>query len=112
MKREKERNPSMVTMLAIVRNGQLLLPRPIDLPDGTQVEIRLPGPDGVDSDQEEEGPMTPEEIACTLAAMDQVEPLEMSEEERAALEAGRQARKTWEKAHFNERGDELRSMWE
>ena len=30
----------MTTMTAIVRNGQLELSQPIDLPDGTEVEIR------------------------------------------------------------------------
>ncbi len=32
----------MTIITALLRNGQLELPRPIDLPDGTEVEIRLP----------------------------------------------------------------------
>jgi hypothetical protein len=55
---------------------------------------------------------SPEEIARTLATMDQVEPLEMTEEELAAWEAERQARKEWEKAHFFEQAEKLRRMWE
>ena len=42
--------------------------------------------------------MTAEEIARTLAAMEKIEPFEMADEERDALEADRQARKAWEKA--------------
>jgi hypothetical protein len=99
----------MTTMTAIVRNGQLELPRPIDLPDGTEVEIRLPE---TEHSSGEEGQMTPEEIARTLAAMDKIEPLEMSDEERAALTADRQARKEWEKAHFDERAEKVRRGWE
>jgi predicted DNA-binding antitoxin AbrB/MazE fold protein len=102
----------MNTMTAIVRNGQIELPRPIDLPDGTEVEIRLPEAQGADSGHVDEGPLTPEEIARTLAAMEKVEPLEMSEEERAALDADRQARKEWEKAHFDSRAEELRRIWQ
>jgi hypothetical protein len=37
--------------------------------------------------------MTPDEIARTLAAMEKVEPFVLTDEERAAIEAGRQARK-------------------
>jgi hypothetical protein len=36
----------------------------------------------------------------------------MTDEEKTAIEADRQARKEWEKAQFNEHGDRLRSMWE
>jgi hypothetical protein len=61
---------------------------------------------------EAEGPMTPEEIARTLAAMAKIEPFEMTEQERAALQAVRQARKEWEKAHFDERAEKLRRSWE
>src|SRR5437879_2460260 len=56
--------------------------------------------------------MSPEEIAKLLAVMDQLEPLELTDAERAAWEAERQARKTWEKAHFAEQANKLQSMWE
>jgi hypothetical protein len=101
----------MTTITAIIRNGQLELPEPLDLPDGTKVEIRLPGPEELDSGSDND-PMTPEEIARTLAAMDKIEPLEVTPEEEAALEADRQARKDWEKAQFAEHADLLRKVWE
>jgi acyl-CoA reductase-like NAD-dependent aldehyde dehydrogenase len=44
--------------------------------------------------------------------MEKIEPFEMTDAERAAIEADRQARKEWEKAHFDERGDKLRRIWE
>jgi hypothetical protein len=56
-------------------------------------------------------PMSPEEIARTLAAMENVEPLDLTEEERAAWEAERQARKQLEKAHFAEHAEKLRSKY-
>jgi hypothetical protein len=66
---------------------------PNDLPDGTAVEI-LP----VDlSDLDDQGQVTPDEITRTLAAMDVIEPFEMTDAERAAIEADRQARKESEK---------------
>jgi hypothetical protein len=45
-------------------------------------------------------------------AMDKIEPFEMTEEERAAIEADRLARKEWEKARFNEHADGLQRIWE
>jgi hypothetical protein len=59
-----------------------------------------------------DGILGPDEIARTLALMDQVQPFEFTEQERAELEADRQGRKEWEKAHFDEHADRLRSMWQ
>jgi hypothetical protein len=100
----------MNVIKATVQAGRLDVQVPPEWPDGTEVEIqpltdysRPPGDDE---------PMTPEEIARTLAAMDKVEPFEMTAEEEAALEADRQARKQWEKAHFAEHAEKLRRQWE
>jgi hypothetical protein len=101
----------MTTMTATVRDGRLELPLPIDLPDGTEIEIRLPERTASAADQDDV-PMTPEEIARTLAAMEKVEPLERSDEELAALEANRQARKEWEKARFEVHAEKLERIWE
>jgi hypothetical protein len=98
----------MSTLKGIIRNGQVIVTEPTDLPDGTEVEILPVGLSSVD----EEGLMTPEEIARTLAAMDRIEPFEMTDAERAAIEADRKARKAWEKAHFDEHADRLRRIWE
>jgi hypothetical protein len=101
----------MTTLTAIVRNGQLELPEPLNLPDGTRVEVRLLESNGT-GPSDEEGPMTPEEIARTLAAMQKIEPFEMTPEEEAAVEAARKARKEWEKAHFDEHAAKLQRGWE
>jgi hypothetical protein len=41
----------------------------------------------------DQGQVTADEITRTLAAMDVIEPFEMTDAERAAIEADRQARK-------------------
>jgi hypothetical protein len=102
----------MTTLTATVRNGRLEFRSSIDLPDGTEVEVWLLSPGEVHCVPHDEQPMTPEEIAGTLAAMEKVEPFEMTDEEHVACEAERQARKKWEKAHFEERAEKLRRMWE
>ena len=71
----------MSTIKATVINGRLDLTVPEDWPDGTEVEIH---PVGKEADDTADG-LTPAEIARTLAAMDLIEPFDMSEEERARL---------------------------
>ena len=95
--------------MGIIRKGQVIMTEPADLPDETEVEIV---PVGFTDSADDEGPMSPAEIARTLAAMNEIEPFEMTDEEKTAIEADRQARKEWEKAQLNEHGDWLRSMWE
>jgi hypothetical protein len=99
----------MTTIKAVVRNGRIEVDEPLDLPDGTVLRIPLPG------DTEKAGsdePMSPDEIEQVLAAMDRMEPLQMTDAELAAWEADRKARREWEKAHFFEHAEKLRGMWE
>ena len=98
----------MSALKRIIRNGQVIVIGPTDLPDGTGVEILPVGLSAVD----DQAQMTPDEIGRTLAAMEKIEPFEMTDAERAAIEADRQARKEWEKAHFDEHADRLRGIWE
>ena len=98
----------MATLKATVRNGRLETDQPIDLPDGT--ELRIPIPDSTGDDDGWDN--TPEAIAAWLTWYDSLQPLIFTEEERAALDADRRARKDWEKAHFEEYAEELRRLWE
>lgn len=71
----------MSILKGVIHAGQVVLPQPADLPDGTEVLVQpLTAPD-------DDGPMTPEEIARTLAAMEQVQPFELTDAERAHLTA-------------------------
>lgn len=89
-----------------IKNGQVVLDRPAPLPDDTDV-IVTPGSAGPD-----DGPMPPDEIARVLAAMDRVVPFDLTDAERAAWAAERQARKDREKARFAEEAETLRRMWD
>lgn len=95
----------MITIRAAVRGGRIEPDEPIDLPDSTEVQITVP-------EYDDDEPISPEEIGPVLAAMDRMEPLRMSDEELAAWEADRHARKEWEKTYFFGHADELRRMWE
>jgi hypothetical protein len=95
----------MTSIKATVKDRRLELDVPADWPDGTEVEIQP-------LDHEANDAMSPEEIAKILAAMDQVEPFDMTDAELANWEANLRARKDREKADFAAHADELRRMWE
>jgi hypothetical protein len=98
-----------MTIRGFIQNGQVILPGPVALPDGTEVRIV---PVNASAGEDEDRPLHPHEIAHILAMMDQVQPFEMTEDERAAWETDRQMRKNWEKARFHEHADRLRDMWQ
>lgn len=98
----------MTTLRAIVQARRLEVDVPADWPDGAEVEIHpiatpLNGADAL---------MSPDEIARTLAAVDQVQPFDWTESERLAWEKERQARRDRDKAQFAEHAEKLRSAWE
>jgi hypothetical protein len=99
----------MTILRGVIHNGQVVLPQPADLPEGTEVQIV---PMDFIGSADDERPVTSDEIARTLAAMECVQPFEMTDLERAAIEADRHARKEWEKSRFFEHADRLRGMWE
>ncbi len=98
----------MTTLKATVHGGRVEIDVPLDWPDGIVVEIHPLGC-GASGDSDK---MSPEEIARTLAAMEQIEPFDMSDAERAAWEAERQARIKSEKEAFTKHADLFRGQWE
>jgi hypothetical protein len=103
---------SMIVIKGTIRNGQVEVEGPINLPDGSEVTITGCPNGTIVGPPDDSDAMTPEEIAATLEAMDKIEPFELTDEERAAWEAERQARKEWEKAHFAEHAEKQQRMWE
>jgi hypothetical protein len=96
---------TVTTIYATVRGGRLEVSEPIDLPDGTELRIPLPEPNL-------DGPLSGEELARVLAAMDRLQPFDLTDAERAAMEAERQAQKEREKAEFAAEGERLKRMWD
>ena len=79
----------MILLKGTIENGQVVLPRPADLPDGTEVTVLSLGsrtPLGIPDD---EWPMNPEDIAQLQARMERVEPFDMTAAEEADTSAWR-----------------------
>src|SRR5262245_20364509 len=79
----------MNTIKGVIQHGQVVLEEPTNWPDGTAVTVTPQVSSKVRADSADDGPMTPEEVARTLAAMEKVEPFEMTDAERADIEKGR-----------------------
>jgi hypothetical protein len=74
---------SSILVKGVIRNGRVEVAEPINLPDGSEVTITGHAHDKAPGLSDYDRPMTPSEIAETLAAMDKVEPFDMTDEERA-----------------------------
>lgn len=99
----------MQSIKAVVRNGRIETTAPIDWPEGTEVMVSLPQSE---VSEEQDGIDSPEAITDWLNWYDSLEPLIFTEDELAAMQADRKARKDWEQAHFDERADKLARSWE
>jgi hypothetical protein len=93
-----------MTIQAIVRNGQLELESPLDLPDGTVLTIPVPQSANQDDD-------TPEEIERWLRWYDSFEPVQMSDEERAAWDAARKQEREWELSQWEAQSQRLEKLF-
>jgi hypothetical protein len=79
----------MILLRGTIQNGQVVLPRPADLPDGTEVTVLTHDPAESLGIADEEWPTDTEGIARLLARMERVEPFDMTAEEEAEVEAWR-----------------------
>jgi hypothetical protein len=101
---------SVILTKGYIQQGQVVVPKPIDLPDGTEVVVS--NPTTTEDDSEDGWDNSPEGIAEWLKWYDSLEPLVFTDEERAAWNAARQSQKDWEMDQFDQHAEKLRSMWE
>ena len=66
----------------VIRNGRVEMDTPIDLPEGIEVVV---------APTEDDGPMSPEEIARVLDGMQRLQPLDIPDAVAAELEEWEQA---------------------
>jgi hypothetical protein len=72
----------MTTITTTIRNRRIDVPAPSEIPDGAEVTLTVSN-----NEIDDNGPAPPEEIARVLAAMQQLEPLEIPNEVAADLDA-------------------------
>ena len=89
---------SAILLKGVIRSGRVEVAVPIDLPDGSEVMITGRNDAGFSDDDQ---PMGPSEIARTLAAMELIEPFDMTDEERASAEAWEKRVNDYNSVDFN-----------
>jgi hypothetical protein len=103
----------MNALQGTIKNGQIVLDDPAELPEGTRVEVL--SVDGVRptlGTREEDWPTTPEGFAPLPARMDLVEPGWLSPEDEAAWRAALRTQTEVEKARFFDAAENLRRNWQ
>ena len=81
-----------------VKNGNIILDDPADLPAGCRVLIEPISVEETFGVREEEWEDTPGAIAAWIRWFDSLEPLQMTPQEEAEWQGARQAQKDFEKA--------------
>src|SRR5262249_17449165 len=96
-----------------IKNGQIVLAAPAELPEGTRVEVLpIEGARPTLGMREEDWPTTPEGAAALVARMDQVEPGWRWREDGAAWRGALRGQKESERAQFFADAEKLRGVWE
>jgi hypothetical protein len=99
----------MTTVKAVVRNGQIELEKPVDLPDGTVLIIPLPDLPGFNGSPDAYG--LPEAAESWIRWYDALEPLEFTPEERAAWDEARQQQKDFELAQWEKNSQQIEKQF-
>lgn len=102
----------MNTIRTTIIDGHVHVPVPDDLANGTEVEVRiLPlTSDSKPGDGEWDG--SPHGIAEWMKQYDALEPLVLTESERAEIATALQEKKDWEKSRFPDHAEKQRKLWE
>jgi hypothetical protein len=92
----------VTTVRTVIHDRRIEIAAPDDLADGTEVILTI-GTDIVDDD----GPMTPAEIARVLAAMGRLQPLEIPDDVAADLDAWERKLNQHGIDHADEDGEDI-----
>jgi hypothetical protein len=80
----------MIMLKGTIHAGQVVLPQPANLPDGTEVMVLTTSPLETLGIPDEQWPTDPKDIARLLVRMHRVEPFDMTAAEEVEIEAWRQ----------------------
>lgn len=102
----------MIPIKGIIQHGQVILPRPTELPDGTEVNV-VPIASQCEKlgINEEEWSDAPEAIDAWIRWYDSLEPLEFTPAERAAWDAARREQKEFELAQWEQRSKRVEGLF-
>jgi hypothetical protein len=108
---ERAEVTSMSTIRGTIQDGQVVLPTPADLPNGTPVRVVSEADEYVGIGmREEDWPTTPEGIEALAAKMDQIQPF-LTPEEEAEWQEARAEYKAWQLANLEARCKKIEDLF-
>jgi len=90
------------TIHTVVLDRKIVVPVPDDLPDGTMVEVTIAAESKQISLAESEWDDSPEGIEAWIRQYEALEPLLLTDSDRAEIDAAMREQKEWENEHFFE----------
>jgi hypothetical protein len=97
---------SVILTKGVIRQGQVIVAKPIDLPDGTEVVVAS-GPSTSEDDGAEGWDNSAEAIATWMKWYDSLEPLIFTPEEEADTEAWLKKMNDYSSAHMDKGIEDL-----
>ena len=98
-----------MTIKAMVRDGRIEAVGPIPFSNGTVLNVTPSSESDLTPDDFDN---SPEAIQAWLDAFDKLEPLELTDADQKLIAEARRTDREWELAHFDERAEKLRKLFE
>jgi hypothetical protein len=102
----------MNTIRATIVDGHIHVPVSADLPDGTEVEVQITPLASAVKPGDGQWDDSPAGVEAWIKQYENLEPLVLTDSERAEMATALQDQKDWEKNQFTDHADKQRMQWE
>lgn len=102
----------MNTIRTTIVDGYVHVPVSDDLPNGTEVEVRILALTSESKPGDGDWDDSPEGIKAWMKQYDAIEPFILTESDRAVMTTALQEKKDWEKSRFSDQADKQTKLWE
>lgn len=102
----------MSPLRTVVQHRRIDVAAPDEIPDGTEVEVRVVPADESNGLTESQWDDSPAGTSAWIKWLNSLQPLTLTEQESQQLVADRDRQRRWELDQFNQHSDQLQRDWE
>lgn len=102
----------MSPLRAVVQHRRIDIAAPEEIPDGTEVEVRVVATDESNGLSESQWDDSPSGHLAWMTWLDTLQPLAFTEQECQQLAVNRDQQRRWELGQFSQHSDQLQRDWE
>ncbi len=102
----------MSPLRTVVQHRRINVAAPEEIPDGTEVEVRVVAADDSNGLSESQWDDSPTGTSAWMEWLDSLQPLTLTELESQQLAADRDRQRRWELDQFSQHSDQLKRDWE